>query len=78
VCCEVLQFNPMNAKKNVETKEVVAYQFGKGLKKSVDECLKIVQNLSNVCGAIELTEVYFELHIFTTTDIVDPSVGRSV
>jgi nucleoid DNA-binding protein len=36
VCCEVLQFNPMHAKKNVETKEVVAYQAGKGLKKSLN------------------------------------------
>jgi hypothetical protein len=46
VCCEVLQFNPMHAKKNVETKEVVAYQIGKGLKKSVYECLKMVQKFS--------------------------------
>jgi len=46
VCCEVLQFNPMHAKKNGETKEVVAYRFGKGLAKSVYECLKVVQKFS--------------------------------
>ncbi|KAH8955517.1 hypothetical protein BDL97_08G143400 [Sphagnum fallax] len=39
-------FNPMHAKKNGETKEVVAYQFGKGLKKSVYECLKVFQKFS--------------------------------
>jgi hypothetical protein len=54
----------MHAKRNVETKEVVTYQFGKSFEKF---CLRMLENcpeILEVCGAIRLTEVYLDFTFY--------------